>query len=199
MKKSRNGFIKKLRYLCLGGIAVLGLMTIVATGGGGGGGGGAPPSAPAASQITLADLVGTYKLNAFTVTYDDGTTFTQDDFWSYSGTMLIRSDGSTSQIVELNGFVVTLEGTILSVGPQSVQISTPECTYDVLYELSGNIFTTTFPSGTCGADFMEIDVWEKTSSSAALSKVDELAFQEGEEIEGAIPGGAAGSIWNVLP
>ena len=39
MKKSRNGFIKNLRYLCLIGVIVLGLMTIVATGGSGGGGG----------------------------------------------------------------------------------------------------------------------------------------------------------------
>lgn len=195
MKKSRNGFIKNLHYLCLMGVVALGLMTIVATGGGGGGGGGAPP----ASQITLADLVGTYRLTAFTVTYDVGITITQDNVSSYSGTMLITSEGYVSQTLELNGVVATLEATILSVGPESVRVFTPECTYDLLYERSGNIFTTTFPSGTCGANYSEVDVWEKTSSSAALSKADELAFQEGEEIEEAIPGGVAGAIWNFLP
>ena len=46
MKKSRNGFIKNLRYLCLVGVIALGLMTIVATGGGGGGGGGDPCAGP---------------------------------------------------------------------------------------------------------------------------------------------------------
>jgi hypothetical protein len=40
MKRSRNGFIKNLRYLCLVGVIALGLMTIVGTGGGGGGDGG---------------------------------------------------------------------------------------------------------------------------------------------------------------
>ena len=39
MKKAGSIFIKNLRYLCLAGVIVLGLMTIVGTGGGGGGGG----------------------------------------------------------------------------------------------------------------------------------------------------------------
>jgi len=37
MKKARNGFIRTLRYFCLLGVIVLGLITIVGTGGGGGG------------------------------------------------------------------------------------------------------------------------------------------------------------------
>jgi hypothetical protein len=40
MKKSRNGLVKNLHYLCLVGVIALGLMTIVGTGGGGGGGDG---------------------------------------------------------------------------------------------------------------------------------------------------------------
>ena len=307
MKKSRNGFIKNLHYLCLG--AVLGLMTIGGCGGGGGGEGGAPPapsqtaprinnvelfnvddpdtptvtfnmgdtfnfrvsatdpdldmttlyfyqyypitadtpysgpitvllpSQPETSvvctanepltitntgqwrfefqiedsegnqsnvftvyvisgQITLADLVGTYKLNAFTVTYDGGTIVTQDDVSSYSGTMSITSDGIMSQTVEVNGVVVSSPTTILSVENDVMQISSAGCTYDLGIELSGNIFTTTFSSGTCGVNYREVDVWEKTSSSAALSKVDELAY---DEIDETISGGAAGSIWNFLP
>jgi len=46
MKKARNGFMNILSYLCLAGVIVLGLMTIVGTGGGGGGGGGGVPSNP---------------------------------------------------------------------------------------------------------------------------------------------------------
>ena len=42
MKKAGNMVIKNLRYLCLVGVIVLGLMTIVGTGGGGGGGGDTP-------------------------------------------------------------------------------------------------------------------------------------------------------------
>lgn len=193
MKKSKNGFVKNLTYLWLVGVIALGLMTVVATGGGGGG---APPSPP---ETTLDDLVGTYTLTAFTVTFDDGPTITQDDVNSYSGTMLIRSDGYSSQTVEINGFEVTIEGIILSVGTDTLRISSAGCTYDLGYELDGNIFTTTSASGTCGANYSEVEVWEKTSSSTAISKVDELAFQEAEEIEEAVLGGAAGSIWNFLP
>jgi cysteinyl-tRNA synthetase len=39
MEKSRNGFIKSLRYLCVIGVFTVGLMAIVASGGGGGGSG----------------------------------------------------------------------------------------------------------------------------------------------------------------
>jgi len=39
MNKTRNGFMKSLRYVCLMGVIALGFMTIVATGGGGNGDG----------------------------------------------------------------------------------------------------------------------------------------------------------------
>jgi len=44
VKKKWNGFVINLRFLCLIGISLLGLMTIVATGGGGGGDGTVTPS-----------------------------------------------------------------------------------------------------------------------------------------------------------
>jgi len=194
MKKARKGFIKTLPYLCLVGVIALGLMTIVGTGGGGGGGGGG-----GAPTITLNDLVGTYNLTAFTVAYDDGLTITQEDVDSYSGTMLIMPDGSMSQTVETNGFVVSFQGTILSVVTDTLRIFTPECTYDLGFELDGNVLTTFFLSGTCGVNWSEVDVWEKTSASTSLSKADNLAFEEAEKIEETIPGGAVGSIWNFLP
>jgi hypothetical protein len=53
MKKARNGFMNTLPYLCLVGVIVLGLMTIVGTGGGGGGG-----SAP--SPTTCENVAGTW-------------------------------------------------------------------------------------------------------------------------------------------
>ncbi len=75
MKKSRNGFIKKLRYLCLGGIAVLGLMTIVATGGGGGGGDGAPPPpSETAPTLTNVELFNANDPGTVTFSFDIGDT-----------------------------------------------------------------------------------------------------------------------------
>jgi hypothetical protein len=55
MKKTRVGLIKNLRYLCLIGVAALGLITIVATGGGGGGGG--APSSPPGTAPTITNVV----------------------------------------------------------------------------------------------------------------------------------------------
>ncbi len=49
MKRTRNGFIKNLHYLCLMGVVALGLMTIVATGGGGG-----------ATPTTCTNVAGTW-------------------------------------------------------------------------------------------------------------------------------------------
>ncbi len=193
MMKARNGFIKSLRYLCLASVITLGLLTIVGTGGGGGGGGNGGGDTTA--TLTLSDLVGTYTLTAFTVTFDNGTIVTQDDVTSYSGTMLFTSDGYLSQTLEIDGTVGTIEATILSVENNIVRVSSGGCTYNLGIGLSGNVLTTTFPSGTCGANYKEVDVWEKTTSSTALPK----DIQADDEIAKTIAGGAVGSIWNLLP
>ena len=201
MKKVRNGFINNLRYFCLLAAITLGLMAIVATGGGGGGGGG--------DNLTLADLVGTYNLSGFTVTFSDGTVITQDDVNSYSGTMTIESDGNATQEIYVNGYGGIIYAEILSVDNDSIRVSSGGCTYDLRIELSGNVLTTTAPMGTCGNDFSEVDVWTKISSDVSSQSligstsltpensnfqtaIDELSDQ-------AISGGGIGYIYKTLP
>ncbi len=64
------------------------------------------------ATITLDTLKGTYKLTAFTVTFDDGTIITQDDYSSYSGTWVISSDGNLSQTLTFEDTTDRATGTI---------------------------------------------------------------------------------------
>ncbi len=88
MKKSRNGFIKNLRYLCLGGIAVLGLITIIATGGGGGGGttttttGDTTPIAPTSYKLTPEGFYETGFSMSFSLTGADNLGYTYTGLYS---------------------------------------------------------------------------------------------------------------------
>jgi hypothetical protein len=204
MKKVKNGLINNLRYFCLLAAITLGLMAIVATGGGGGGGGGVQPL----SGLTLADLVGTYNMSGFTVTFSDGTVITQDDVSTFSGTMVIESDGSLTQIIEINGFQVTADATILSVGNDTMRVSSAGCTYNLGIELSGDVLTTTAPMGTCGNDFSEVDVWIKSGGGGAApppaanieaSMNDDVNTVIDDDSDQAIPGGGIGHLYQILP
>ena len=195
MKKVRNGLINNLRYFCLLSAITLGLMTIIATGGGGGGGG---------SGLTLADLVGTYNLSGFTVTSSDGTIITQDNVSTFSGTMVIESDGSLTQTIEINGFQVTAYAIILSVGNDTMRVSSAGCTYDLGIELSGDVLTITAPLGTCGIDYSEVDVWIKSGGGGAASNIeasmnDDVNTVIDDDIDQAIPGGSIGHLYQILP
>ena len=194
MKKVRNGLINNLRYLCLIVAISLGLITIIGTGGGGGGGGVQP-----LSGLTLADLVGTYNISGFTVTYSDGTVITQNDVNSYSGTMTIESDGNLTQEIYVNGFGGTIHAEILSVDNDSMRVSSGGCTYDVGIEFSGNVLTTTFPMGTCGSDYSEVDVWTKTDSNSLTPENSNFQTAIDELSDQAISGGGIGYIYQILP
>jgi len=56
MKKARDRFIKKLRYVCLIGVIALGLMTIVGSGVGGDGGGGDGQTQPQRLQSSMSKI-----------------------------------------------------------------------------------------------------------------------------------------------
>lgn len=149
-------------------------------------------------------LAGTYTLTGFTVTFPDGTTLAETDVTSYSGSMTVTiqgNQGHMTQTIEVNGIVVNAEGTILSIGTDTIQVSSGGCTYDVGYSLNDNILTTTLPKGTCGMDYSEVDVWEKISSSA-LSFTDRKPLLQEDRDRGseqAISGGAVGTIYRFLP
>ena len=190
MKKASNGFMKSLRYVCLMGVISLGLMSIISTGGGGG---------HDSHRTTIGDLVGAYDLSAFTIVYDSGLIITQKDVDSFSGTMVVLANGKISQTLVVNGVVGYGQGTILSVGRDTIRIYTPGCTYDLYYKLEGNILTTTAPSGTCGSNFREVDVWRKISNSASLANAAYPVPEETQELEKTIIGGTLGRIWDFLP
>lgn len=163
-----------------------------------GGGGSDPPPPP--PNLTLADLVGTYTMVEFTVTYDNGTIFKSSDATTFSGAMVISSNGKMLQTVELNGVVAISESDILSVSNTILRVTSAGCTYDLGINLAGNILTTNFASGTCGTTFSEIDVWKKDATTSQSQSVDvnnQITLDEDDL--SIVPGGGMGALYNYLP
>lgn len=193
MKKVRNLLMKNIHIFFMVSVIALGLVTIIGSGGGGGG-----SSGGGGSNLTLADLVGTYNLSGFRVTFSDGTVVTENDVTSYSGTMRIESNGNSTQTIFINGVGGTIHAEILSVDNDSMTISSAGCTYDLGIEFSGNVLTTTAPRGTCGIDFSEVDIWTKTGSSVKLPLEDDqtVIIEDSDQV---VLGGGMGGLYQVLP
>jgi len=113
MKKSRNGFVKNLHYICLIGVIALGLMTIVGTGGGGGGGG-----TSVSTDTGDTDQTDTDTGDGEETTPPEFTGFdfalAEGDFWEYGwdyykNSWAQRSSGSTTR--DSGTFRVTLGST----------------------------------------------------------------------------------------
>ncbi len=145
-------------------------------------------------SITLSTLVGTYSLDSFTVTRDDGTVFSDDDYSSVSGSFVISQSGVCTQTITVDGNEATVLFTVsvknnytLSVVPQS-----GDCNYDLLFSYSGNTLTTTFSSGTCGANFKEVDVWKKVSVNSSAPELDRDLLPHAPLYNASLPGGVAG-------
>lgn len=79
--KAKNGFIKNLRYLCLISIIALGLITIVGCNGGNGDGTTTPPEVNTPPTATITSPT-------------DGSSYTQSDAISFSGTGADAEDGA---------------------------------------------------------------------------------------------------------
>ena len=150
-------------------------------------------------SLSLTDLLGVYVLRDFFVIFDDGTSFTPKDVFSFSGTLEITNIGNVYQVVEVNGFEAVTNTTILDVKNNYIRVFSAGCTYDVGLNVSGNILTTYFPMGTCGSDYSETDVWEKISTSSTLVYRNSLYREIYNENAIANPGGSVGAIYNTMP
>ena len=149
--------------------------------------------------MSLKDLIGTYALKDFNVVFDDGTVITRKDFFSFSGTMHITASGYMYQLIELNGIELEVGATILDVKSNYIRVSSAGCTFDLGIDLSGNILTTYSPSGTCGSNYSEIDVWEKISGSSSLVYRNSLSREIYDENVFSIAGGSVGTFYSTLP
>jgi len=150
------------------------------------------------NNLILDDLVGTYNLSGFTVTYSDGTTITQNDVSTFSGTMVIESDGDMTQTIKLNGYQDTIYASVISVGNNTVKIFSAGCTYDLGIALSGNVLTTNLPLGTCGSDYSEVDVWTKTRSNITTSMNNNFNTVIDDDSDQTITGGSIGYLYQLL-
>ena len=124
-------------------------------------------------DVNLNQLAGTYSLIGFSVEYDNGTTITEDDVSSYSGTMTIKSDGNMTQDISVNGVELSFSGTYSIISSSKMRVTSGGCTYTIGYSFNNNVFTTYAESGTCGIDYSETDVWQKTSSIIVIDDIRE--------------------------
>ena len=149
--------------------------------------------------LSLKDLIGTYALKDFNVVFDDGPVITRKDFFSFSGTMHITASGYMYQLIELNGIEFEAGATILDVKSNYIRISSAGCTFDLGIDLSDRILITYLPTGTCGEDGSETDVWEKISESSSLDYRNSISREKYDQNIFAIPGGSVGTFYNTLP
>jgi hypothetical protein len=191
MRRLFSNTLFKMEFMVL--CAVILSFSIIGCDSGGGGGG------DTSDNVTLSTIVGTYTLKSFKVTFSDGTTVTPDDVSTFSGTMLITDNSQVSQTVEVNGTVVNSSATILQVLNNTLRCTSEGCEFNLGIEIIGNILTTTFLEGTCGAAYTEIDVWEKqTSASLQQEELNHQLFLDNDEVR-ATPGGGMGGVYDYLP
>ena len=157
------------------------LILLMSCGGSGGDSTPAPTPTPTTIVPTLTppakNIVGTYVLRGFIERYSDGETVTQDDFSSFSGTMVIGTDMiSQSWVVNDESPVESTttysieytDGT--SVGIFHLTDSSGTYYYDVSFSISDN--TLSIYSGVVpledGRTVEELDTWEKTSDDIGI-------------------------------
>lgn len=144
------------------GVLVL-CFAIAACGGGGSGDGGSGGGGGAASS-----LVGTYRLTAFTFIPDVGPIVTQNDAFSFSGTLVLNSNGTLSQTTELDGQVAGDSGT-WSEANGSTFFATSTlggCTGVLSYTLSNGVLSLT-SDHQCGLQGVRTMVWVRTGGAPA--------------------------------
>jgi hypothetical protein len=149
-----------------------------------GGSGGDSTPAPTTTTTTIVptltppakNIVGTYVLRGFIERYSDGETVTQDDFSSFSGTMVIGADTISQSWVVNDESPVDSTGTYsiiypVGTGDGTFHITDSSGTYDLLFTISGN--TLSIYSGVVpledGRTVEELDTWEKTSDDIGIA------------------------------
>jgi hypothetical protein len=115
-------------------------------------------------------LVGTYDLIGFEVIFDDGTIFTPNDVQTYSGLMVIYSNGTMTQSIQVDGqgFFITATWEVVGSCILVEQIDPPiSCgQYCVDFTFADPYLTTVFDHE-CGFDFVETDYWVRIGSAPA--------------------------------
>lgn len=108
MKKTRNGFVKNLQYLCLIGVIALGLITIVGSNGGDGGGdgGGGDGVTPPASNVVVI----TEDIDSNT-TWEDDKIYVIEAWDFYVNATLIIEAGAIIKFHPTEGPCLALGGT----------------------------------------------------------------------------------------
>jgi hypothetical protein len=160
----------KSQSLLLLFVALLSLCFVEGCGGGGGGSGstsdGGGGSGGGTASLTLQDIVGTYELVEFEVIYEgDPHVYTQNDFDSFSGTLIIYPESTAYQEITIEGFTYSELNSFTIVSGNRILVDYDGCTYyaDVAY--NPPYLTTFIPmGGDCDFGNSEEVKWRKISS-----------------------------------
>ena len=142
----------------------------------------------------LEFLTGSYTLSSFTTFYSDSTIITEEEFDTFSGTMNISSDCIISQVITVDGDTTKVNDTISAVGDDMIEITSGSCAYTLFYSLEIDQLTTTIHQGSCGIDYSEVNIWQKTNNQSAFIQSMSDDIENDYEFSDALVGGVAGSI-----
>ncbi len=147
MKKARNRVINNLRYLCLVGVMVLGLMTIVGTGGGGGGGTTTP------STTTCVNVAGTWTTDS----YVDATDCGGGTYWKYNNIYTVKQNGCNITVEPSTG------------GSYSGTVSGNQINWTDSYPDSGGTTTSNINITISGDNLYGSEHWDWTDGTDSCS------------------------------
>ena len=137
----------------------------------GSGGGSESVTPPVSPPPPPTSLVGTYDLIGFELVLDDGTVITQDYFQTFSGTMVIYSNGTMTQIVEVDGYYTPLATGTWEIAGSCLlveQIDPPSSCGQVCAGFTfADPFLTTVGDHVCGVPAVETDYWVRVGSAPA--------------------------------
>ena len=162
--------MKRSLSLCLC-LLIIGLFTLGCGGGGDDGGGAVNPSGPTVTPPSQ-NIGGTYTFRSIRGKYSDGTTFTEKDYTSISGVLVIGVY-DMEQYMVVNGtvsdtharYAVTyINGTVEGF----FHLTTWTSQRDLSFAISGN-YLTTYTGAISAGDGLTVEqwvTWEKTSNEA---------------------------------
>lgn len=169
--------MRKILFLELHGgffwLAVLTAMLFIVAGCGGSENGSKVKTTEKKTDLTLAELVGTYRLSEFSqIDTSNGNSVDQNSAENWSGRMVITSAGEIHFTMTLNNEDSSFVWTIIEVQNESIQLKDSSCKEWADISLNGNQFTIIWPEGECSEKYIWTWSFVKISCSGDLTPSD---------------------------
>lgn len=165
-----------------------------------GGDGASPPPEPEPPvTLTIEDLAGYYELEGFYLWDNEGWSMDQDDVTYFYGEMGIFLDYFVYQDIDINGYWIYAEGSILEIENDRIEVYSFGQTYwvDIEFDKDKGTLITTLEPGVV-SDIGEKDYWRKVDT-ISQNLATQGTLKEDADLQGKSIGGAVKELWDWLP